>query len=284
MDYFNRAKKFRTKKRLGQNFLIDENVIDFIVEKSQPQEKIIVEIGSGAGFVTEKLIEHAKKVFAIEIDEDAIRLLNKLQAPNLATIHKDVLKVDFSEFTNNDNEKLTIVANIPYYITSPILVHLLGEIDNLNHVNRNSIDEIILMVQFEVAQRLVAKENSPSKQFGLLSILAQFFADAEILKKVNAKSFYPKPKVDSAIVKFKIKNKPLINLKDYTFFRKVVKAIFMSRRKNIKNALINNGFDKDCVIKTLQDLAIPENTRGETLSIEKLGVLSEKLKENLCKK
>ena len=281
MDYYNRAKQFRTKKRLGQNFLVDGSIIDFIIESANlTKEDTVVEIGPGAGFVTEKLVENAKRVNAIELDEEAIDVIKKIDAQNLNIIHSDVLKVDFSQF----GENLKVVANIPYYITSPILAHLLGEIDDLDNKNRNCIDEIILMVQYEVAQRLVAKETSPSKQYGLLTILAQFFAEVELIKKVPAKCFCPRPKVDSALVKFKVRKTPLLQLSDYKFFRKVLKAAFAARRKNIKNCLANAGFDKNIVQQTLEEMNISENTRGESLSIETFGELSEKLKANLCNK
>lgn len=280
MDYYNRARQFRTKKRLGQNFLIDSNIINFIIDSANLNNTdTVIEIGPGAGFVTEQLIKNAGKVVAIELDEDAIEVIKKLEAKNLEIIHNDVLKVDFSQFGQN----LKVVANIPYYITSPILAHLLGEIDDLNNVNRNCIDEIILMVQYEVAQRLVATENSPSKQYGLLTILAQFFADVEMIKKVPSKSFYPRPKVDSALVKLKVNKTPRLELSDYKFFRKVLKAAFAARRKNIKNCLVNAGFDKNAVFDSLKELNISENTRGESLSIQVFGELSEKLKAKLCK-
>ena len=281
MDYYNRAKQFRTKKRLGQNFLVDGSVIDFIINNANlTSNDTVIEIGPGAGFVTEQLVEKAAQVHAIELDEEAIEVVKKINASNLNIIHSDVLKVDFSQFGKN----LKVVANIPYYITSPILAHLLGEIDDLNNTNRNCIDEIILMVQYEVAQRLVATEASPSKQYGLLTILAQFYSDVEIIKKVPAKCFCPRPKVDSALVKFKVRKEPLIQIDDYKFFRKVLKAAFAARRKNIKNCLSNAGFDKNAVQQTLEEMAISENTRGENLSIETFGKLAEKLKANLCKK
>lgn len=281
MDYYNRARQFRTKKRLGQNFLVDGSIIDFIIEKAcLSKADTVVEIGPGAGFVTEQLVQNAGNVVAIELDEEAVEVVKKIGAKNLQIVHSDVLKVDFSQF----GKGLKVVANIPYYITSPILAHLLGEIDDLEHVNRNCIDEVILMVQYEVAQRLVATETSPSKQYGLLTVLAQFFADVEIIKKVPSKCFYPRPKVDSALVKLKVRKEPLLKLSDYKFFRRVLKAAFASRRKNIKNCLCNAGFDKEVVSKTLQQLNISENTRGESLSIETFGKLSESLKENLCNK
>ena len=278
MNYFERAKKFRAKKKLGQNFLIDENTIETILDVSDiSQNDTVVEIGAGLGFVTEQLVKLAKKVYAVELDEDMVNELDKINAANLEILHKDILKTDLSQFGQN----IKVVANIPYYITSPILAHLLGEIDDLENKNRTSISQIVLMVQYEVAKRLIANEKSPSKEFGLLSILAQFWADVEFIKKVPAHSFFPAPKVDSAVVKLSIRQEPLLKLSNYEFFRKVIKACFATRRKNIKNSLINAGFAKNAVEQTLKDLDIAENIRGESLSIAQMGILSEKLKENL---
>lgn len=276
MNYFERAKFFRTKKRLGQNFLIDSEVIEDIIDYADiSPDDTVIEIGPGVGFVTEQLVKHAKKVIAIELDEEAIKELQKLDCDNLEIIHNDILKTDISALSE---EKVKIVANIPYYITAPIISHLLGEIDDLTNANRNKISDIILMVQEEVARRMVATEKSPSKQYGLLTILAQFWTDCEIMRIVGRKSFYPAPKVTSAIVKLKVNEKPLLELSDYSHFRKVLKAGFSQRRKNIKNCLVNNCFNKDIVKSTLEKLNIDENTRGESLSIEKFGELSEELK------
>ena len=276
MDYITRAKKFKAKKRLGQNFLVDDNIISAINEHSQIKpDETVVEIGPGLGFVTEQIVKCAKKVFAIEIDSDVIEILKKIPCNNLEIINQDILKTDLSQFGQN----LKVVANIPYYITSPILAHLLGEIDDLDNKNRKSINEIYLMVQYEVAQRLVANENSPSKQYGLLSILAQFYAEVEIVEFVSSKCFFPRPKVDSAIVRIKINNKPRVETTDYTFLRKVTKACFGTRRKNLKNSLANFGFDKNIVEKTLKNLGYSEHIRGENLSIEQMRDISEELKK-----
>ena len=278
MNYFERARYFRTKKRLGQNFLINGEVIQDIIEYANIQsEDVVVEIGPGVGFVTEQLVKHAKKVVAIELDEEAIVELKKLNAPNLEIIHNDILKTDISSLSE---EKVKIVANIPYYITSPILAHLLGEVDDLNNKNRKHIKEIILMVQEEVANRMVATENSAGKQYGLLTILSQFWADVEILRLVGRKSFYPAPKVNSALVKLDVKTEPRLKLTDYSHFRKTVKAAFAQRRKNIKNCLLNGGFLKEKISEALSQLGIDENVRGEKLSIETFGKLSELLKNN----
>ena len=275
MDYYSRAKYFKTKKRLGQNFLINGEVIANIIDYAEiSPEDTVIEIGPGVGFVTEQLIKHAKQVIAIELDEDAIRELEKLNAPNLKIIHKDILKTDLSELCEG---KVKVVANIPYYITSPIIAHLLGEIDDLNNKNRNKITDILLMVQEEVARRMVATENSPSKQYGLLTILSQFWADVEIKELVGRRSFFPAPKVNSALVKLIVREKPKLQLTNYTHFRKTVKAAFSQRRKNIKNCLLSGGFSKEKIQQAMQKLNLDENTRGEKLSIETYGELSEAL-------
>lgn len=275
MNYFERAKYFKTKKRLGQNFLINGEIIQDIISFADISPKdVVVEIGPGVGFVTEQLVKYAKKVIAIELDEEAIKELKKLNAPNLEIIHNDILKTDLSELCD---EKFKVIANIPYYITSPIIAHLLGEIDDLNNKNRSKIKDIILMVQEEVARRMVATEKSQGKQYGLLTILSQFWADVEILKLVGRKSFFPAPKVNSALVKLVVRQKPKLELTNYSHFRKTIKAAFAQRRKNIKNCLLNGGFLKDNVQKALQNLNLDENTRGEKLSIEMFGKLSEEL-------
>lgn len=277
MNYFDRARYFRTKKRLGQNFLVDGEVIQDIIDFAQiTPDDTVLEIGPGVGFVTEQLVKHAKKVIAIELDEEAIAELKKLEAPNLEIIHNDVLKTDLSNLTN---EKFKVVANIPYYITSPIIAHLLGEIDDLANKNRSQIKDIILMVQEEVARRMVATPDSPSKQYGLLTILSQFWADVKILRLVGRKCFYPAPKVNSALVKLDVKQTPKLQLTDYSYFRRVIKAAFAQRRKNIKNCLMKAAFPKETVIKALSNLGIDENTRGEKLSIEMFGKLSEELQK-----
>ncbi len=277
MNYFERAKYFRTKKRLGQNFLIDGEVIADIIDFANiSPEDTVLEIGPGVGFVTEQLVKHAKKVIAVELDEEAIKELQKLNAPNLKIIHQDILKTDLSTLCEG---QIKVVANIPYYITSPIIAHLLGEVDDLDNKNRAKITDIILMVQEEVANRMCANESSQGKQYGLLTILSQFWADVEILRTVGRKCFYPAPKVTSALVRLVVRRTPLLDLSDYSHFRKTVRAGFAQRRKNIKNCLLNGGFLKDAVLKSLSELGIDENTRGEKLSIEMFGRLSELLKK-----
>ena len=275
VDYLQRAKFFRTKKRLGQNFLINPDVIGDIIDFANiTKEDTVLEIGPGVGFVTEQLVKHAKKVIAVELDEEAIKELEKLDCDNLEIIHNDILKTDISALSE---DSVKVVANIPYYITSPIIAHLLGEIDDLNNKNRNKIKDIILMVQEEVARRIVATEKSQSKQYGLLTILSQFWADCEIIRLVGRKSFYPAPKVNSALVSLKVRKEPLLKLDDYSFFRRVIKSAFSQRRKTLKNCLVGAGFDKEKVTKAISDLGLNENIRGEKLSIQEFGKLAGEL-------
>ena len=275
MNYIQRAKQFKTKKRLGQNFLVDESIINkIIVEAALNTDDTVIEIGAGAGFVTEKLAEIAKKVIAIELDEDAIDVLQALSYKNIEIIHQDILKTDISAFVQ---EPVKIIANIPYYITSPIIAHLLGEIDEREEKNKNSqcIKEIILMVQYEVAKRIIANEKSPSKDYGLLSILANYRAETEFICKVPSKSFYPAPKVDSALIKLKIRKKPLVEVENPKLFRQIIKAAFSTRRKTLKNALLQGGFSSEVLLKAFNKTGINPNRRGETLSMQEYKILTQ---------
>ncbi len=276
LNYVLRAKKFRAKKSLGQNFLVDSKVIEFISDFASENDEIL-EIGPGLGFVTEQLVERAKKVVALEIDKDAIAILEKNLSSknNFYLFEKDILKTNIDELPF-ENEKIKVIANIPYYITSPILVHLLGEIDELKHKNRSRISEIVLMVQLEVAKRIVADESSQNKEYGQLSILSQMFAEPKIIKIVPKSSFMPSPKVDSALVHFEIKNEPKVEIT--RLLKRTVKAIFMARRKNIKNSLSNAGFVE--IEKALNKANIDKTQRGEKLSIFDIQKLALALEED----
>lgn len=267
MDYIARAKKFRAKKQLGQNFLVDENAINTIINNAdiKPDETVL-EIGAGLGFVTEQLAARAKKVYAVEIDKAAIAELKKLPFDNIEIIEQDILKTDISNYANND--KLKIIANIPYYITSPILAHLLGEIDDTENKNRNSIKEIFLMVQYEVAKRICATPKSQNKEYGSLSFLCNFNSDTDYIKKVGKRSFFPAPKVDSAIVKITPREDEKYKVKDKKLLRKIVSATFQARRKTLKNALSIAGFPKENIEKAFAILNFEQTTRGEKLPIE----------------
>ena len=201
-----RAKSFRTKKSLGQNFLIDENVINKIIEEANlSKDEKVIEIGAGIGFVTEQLAENAKEVIAIEVDSDAINELSKLHcsansqsstqdvdiqsgsaADNIKIVNQDILKTDISTLVD---VPVKMIANIPYYMTIPILVHLLGEVDNFEHKNRSSIKEIILMVQYEVAKRIVANENRRIKNEDLFLFCAITGQKLKLFKKSRQKAF-----------------------------------------------------------------------------------------------
>lgn len=277
-NYIIRAKKFRTKHSLGQNFLVNKSVIDEIM-KNVDKEDIVLEIGPGVGFVTEQLVEVAKKVVAVELDNDAINVLNKNlgEYQNFTLINNDILKVDIQELFKeeiNQGKKIKVIANIPYYITTPILLHLLGEIDDINFKARNIIKEIVLMVQYEVARRIVADETAKNKEYGLLSILSNFWADTKIIKNVSKRSFYPSPNVDSALVKFVINENPRVEITPY--LKQTIKASFSQRRKNIKNCLKNGAFIN--VEEALLSCNIDSNLRGENLSIQDFYNLSLKLK------
>lgn len=275
LSYVLRAKKFRAKKSLGQNFLIDSETIDFIASCAKSDDEIL-EIGAGLGFVTERLVNIAKNVVALEIDKDAINILNKnlSKFDNFHLLERDILKTQIDELPFN-TDKIKVIANIPYYITSPILIHLLGEIDELNNKNRIKISELYLMVQKEVAQRICADENSQNKEYGQLSILSQMYCDCKILKNVPKKCFNPAPKVDSAIVQFRVNDNPRVEIT--RLLKRTIKAIFTARRKNLKNSLLNAGFlgVEDALLKS----GIDKNTRGEKLSIYKIQELARALEE-----
>ncbi len=277
--YIQRAKKFKTKKRLGQNFLIDPEIIKIITANVKPSDTVL-EIGPGVGFVTEKLVKIANKVTAVELDEDAIKVLEKnfFGCKNFNLIHNDILKTNLEDIFKKEaaeGKKIKVVANIPYYITSPIIAHLLGEIDEISNKNRLMIDEIILMVQYEVARRIVADNNAQNKEYGMLSILSQFWADCSIIKNVSKKCFYPSPKVDSALVKIKINDKPKCEITP--LLKRTIRASFLARRKNIKNSLLNAGFLN--VEEALQACGIDFQTRGEKLSVHDFCKLSKELEK-----
>ena len=276
MNYIERARKFNTKKRLGQNFLVSSEIIDFLVfETGISSDDIVLEIGPGIGFVTEKLVKVAQKVVAVELDSDAICVLKKIKADNLEIVHNDILKTDISEYSRKEGKPLKIVANIPYYITSPIIAHLLGEIDELENKNRNSISQIYMMVQYEVAKRLVANHLSKGKDFGLLSVLANFYCDVELVKKVPSNAFCPKPKVDSAIVKFQTRKAPIVEVENINFFKKLLCCAFQTRRKNIKNSLMLAGFEEKTLKTAFEKANIETNERAEKISLSKMAILSD---------
>ncbi len=277
MNYLQRAKKFRAKKRLGQNFLTDKAALDKITETANiSPDDIVMEIGAGLGFLTELIAQKAKKVIAVEIDDCAISELKKLPYNNIEIIKEDILKLDIKKLSE---KPLKIIANIPYYITSPILFHLLGELDE--EIPKKYISEIILTVQYEVAKRITADEKSPSKEYGLLSILLNYKAETSFIVKIPAKSFYPSPKVDSAVVKLILREKPPVEINNIKLFKRVIKASFANRRKTFKNALSQAGFNSAAVSSALEKLGFSQLIRGETFSLEDFKNLADLIEKEL---
>ncbi len=254
---------FKFSKSLGQNFLIDGNILKKIGNSGNiTAEDYVLEIGPGIGTLTEELAIRAKKVVAVELDNTLIPILEETigKYNNVEVIHGDILKVDIEKLINDklNGGPIKVVANLPYYVTTPIIGKLIE--DNLN------IDSIIVMVQKEVAERMVAQPGG--KEYGTLSVFINFYCQPEIIVKVPKTVFMPQPKIDSAIIKLKIKKElPKI---DRDKFSKVVKASFSKRRKTIINSLSSYGFniDKDIIREVLENANIDLNTRAENLSIE----------------
>ena len=261
-------------KDLGQNFLIDDNVIENIVEAAEINEKdFVIEIGPGLGTLTSKLVEKAGKVIAIELDKKMLKILNDRFAlyNNFSLINEDVLKVDLNNLIqqeNTQNYTVKIVANLPYYITTPIVMKLLEE--------KLNIDSITVMVQKEVADRLT--ETPGGKNTGAITYCVYYYAKPQEVLTVPNTSFVPEPKVDSEVIKLNIRKEPPVDLKDERMFFKIVKASFMQRRKTLLNGLSNSGIaSKEKLKEILQELNLSENIRGESLSIEQFAEISNKL-------
>ena len=256
-------------KSLGQNFLINEEVINQIIEKAEIDEKdLIIEIGPGLGTLTNRLLEKAGKVICVELDDRMITILNdrfKLYN-NFELIHDDILKVDLNKiinenlFENNNIKKIKIVANLPYYITTPIIMKLLEE--------KLNITSITVMIQKEVADRLIAVPGE--KNAGAITYSVYYYAEAEKVLDVENNSFIPEPSVTSTVIKLNIRKEPVIQIKDEKLMFKIIKQAFMQRRKTLVNALSNMDIfkSKEEIIRMLEDLNINTKVRGEALTIE----------------
>lgn len=269
-------KKFdiRASKKYGQNFLIDPGVLGKIVEVSAiDKDSMVLEIGPGLGTMTKQLCERAGKVLAIEIDKDLIKALsiNMSGYDNFKLINDDVLRLDLKSLLKEyfGDIKARVVANLPYYITSPIIMKLLEEGLNLS--------SITIMVQKEVAQRIAAAPGG--KDYGVLSLSVQYYAIPEIAAIVPAEAFMPMPGVDSAVVNLKIRQEAPVALKDEALFFRVIKAAFAQRRKTLLNALYGSGLnlEKSQVEELLSSCGIDARRRGETLSIDEFAALSNKI-------
>lgn len=255
-------------KRFGQNYLVDKNIIKKIIEEFKPDsEDVVLEIGPGTGALTAELVNKVKRFVAVEIDKRAVKQL-KEKFPSLEIINKDFLEVNFSEFVNK-NKKLRIIGNIPYNITSPILFKLINE--------RKFVEDALLMVQYEVAKRITAEKGT--KDYGILSVLLNYFAQTKLCFKISPNVFYPKPKVYSAIIKIKFSEEEQKEIDDDLFI-KVVKAAFGNRRKVLKNSLSNSIF-RTINFTNNESLTNLLARRAEDLSIKDFVQLYEFIKSQL---
>ncbi|MFC4804395.1 16S rRNA (adenine(1518)-N(6)/adenine(1519)-N(6))-dimethyltransferase RsmA [Filifactor villosus] len=260
---------FRFTKSLGQNFLIDANILDKIIRASDIGENdIVIEVGTGIGTLTKELAERAKKVYAIEIDKKLIPIVEETtsQYNNIVLINKDFLETQLTDIVEEKNSPVKVIANIPYYITTPIIMKCLE--------SEIFVDTLVLMIQKEVAERLGA--SASTKQYGSLSVAVQYYANVEFVSKVSKTSFYPIPNVDSGIVKLRKKPETDLTLKDKELFFQVTRGSFAKRRKTILNSLIGytDFFTKELVKKALEHAEIDPKRRGESLDIIEFAKLS----------
>ncbi|WP_315116738.1 16S rRNA (adenine(1518)-N(6)/adenine(1519)-N(6))-dimethyltransferase RsmA [uncultured Clostridium sp.] len=264
---------FKFTKSLGQNFLIDDGVLKDIVKGAEvDKEDFVIEIGPGVGTLTKELLKEAKKVLAIELDSDLIPILKEelKDFPNFEIINKDVLKIDFNDLLKEE-ESVKLVANLPYYVTTPIISSLLKG----NH----KFKSLTIMIQKEVADRIAAEPNT--KEYGSLSLLVQYYCDVKTVRKVSPASFIPRPKVDSIVIRLDRLDKPRVDVKDEELFFKIIRSSFNMRRKTLWNALKSLGINKDLLEEALQNVNIDSKRRGETLSIEEFANLANNIKELL---
>lgn len=255
----------RPNKRLGQNFLCDKNAADAIVRTAGAlTERCVLEIGPGAGALTVRLCEKAKRVYALELDAGLYALLQKqIKAENLTLIHGDALKEDFSQLALGQHA--AVVANLPYYATTAILLRLLHELP--------MADTFVLMMQREVAQRLCAPPGG--REYGSLSVAVQYYAQAQTVLKVPPTCFFPAPDVDSTVVRLTRRPYP-VRPADEAWMFTLVRASFAMRRKTILNNLSAvQGLDKPAILQALEQCGIDAGVRGETLSIEQFIALSD---------
>lgn len=268
--------KIQANKSLGQNFLIDNSVIEEIINNSNiGKEDLVIEIGPGLGVLTNRLLQEAKYVISVELDPRMVDILQDRFSSNidngqLEIINDDILKVDLQRIIEEKKPSIKhvkIVANLPYYISTPIIIKLLE--------NRLSIDEIIVMVQKEVAERLIARTGS--REAGTITYLVEYYAQAESVVKVPKESFIPSPKVESEVIKLKVRKQPKIAIKDEKLLFNIIQKSFMQRRKTLSNALVNSHImaDKTSVEEMLNTLGLDKNVRGESLTLEQFGEISD---------
>lgn len=266
---------FSFKKSLGQNFLIDGNVLNNIVAAAGLDEtKGALEIGPGIGALTGRLAETAGRVTAIEIDQRLIPILSDIFAEeeHVTVIHGDVLKLDLAELFRTQFDGMSgvsVVANLPYYVTTPILMKLLEE--------RLPLEHIVVMIQKEVAHRMAAKPGG--KEYGSLSVAVQYYCVPELVCTVPHTVFIPQPNVDSVVIKLTVRDKPAVDVPDEAFFFRVVQASFAQRRKTLANNLTAfvGKENREALNGMLNGIGIDPGRRGETLSLEEFAALSRAL-------
>lgn len=267
------------KKSLGQNFLTDPHVLDKIIQAASLTEKSgVIEIGPGIGALTERLAEAAQKVVAIEIDSRFIPILRKLfeNEPRVEIINNDALKVNLTEIISKyfqEASTLHVVANLPYYVTSPILIHLLEQ--------RLPLANIVIMIQKEVADRL--KASPGTKDYSSLSVLVQYYAEVKEVAHVPGHVFIPRPQVDSSVVCLTLREKPKIQVVNEQEFFNIVRAAFAKRRKTLLNSLYSSllsAFSKKEVEKWILEAGIDPKRRGETLDLQEFAALTEVIHHN----
>lgn len=248
----------KANKRLGQNFLINQDIVEQIIEKSQiTKEDTVLEIGPGLGTLTKALAKASKQVIAIELDENMVKILEgRPIGDNIKIIHGDILNVDLNEILK-DSENVKVVANLPYYITTPIIMKLLED--------RYDIKSITIMVQKEVGRRLCA--NPGNKEYGAITISVNYYSSPSIVIDVPKDNFLPAPEVDSCVVKLDIREKPPVELINEKLFFELIKNAFCQRRKTILNSLASGNRTKEELKEILEKLSIDEKLRAENLSI-----------------
>ena len=263
---------FVFKKGLGQNFLSSQSVLEEIADAAEIENKGVMEIGPGFGVLTNELAKRARKVLALEIDDRLIPILADTlsEYDNVKIVNQDVLKADLQKLIKDEfkEEKISVAANLPYYITTPIITTLIEGGLPLNN--------LVVMVQKEVADRIVAEPDS--KNYGAISVLCQYYTEVELVTVVGADLFVPPPKVDSAVVRMKFRNTPAGSVKDEKMFFRTVKAAFSQRRKTLLNCLVSNFTQtKSELAEILESAGIDPTRRGETLSLSEFAALSDML-------
>lgn len=264
---------FTMQKKFGQNFLVDASVLENIVTSAGvTKEDCVLEIGPGIGTMTQYLCEHARFVIAVEIDKKLIPVLNDTlsEYDNKVIINQDILKLDLNAIAGeyNDGKPLKIVANLPYYITTPIIMGLFE--------SRVPLESITAMVQLEVAERM--QEGPGSKEYGALSLAVQYYSKPRIVLKVGAGSFIPRPNVDSAVIRMDLYKENPVSVRNEAFMFALIRASFNQRRKTLVNSLSNagiNGVTKETVSKALEDMGLSQTIRGEALSLSEFARLSD---------